>query len=71
MKKALVVGINSYLSSPLRGCINDASGLASIIETHGDGSPNFDVRFETDVQTKSKLKTMIAELFSGINDIGK
>ncbi len=68
MKKALVVGINSYPSSPLRGCLNDASGLASIIETHGDGSPNFDVRLETDVQTKSKLKTMIVELFSGIND---
>ena len=68
MKKALVVGINSYPSSPLRGCINDASALASIIETHGDGSPNFDVRLETDVQTKSKLKTMIAELLSGIND---
>ncbi|MBU1386908.1 MAG: caspase family protein [Proteobacteria bacterium] len=65
MKKALVVGINNYSLSPLRGCINDASGLASIIETHGDGSPNFDVRLETDVKTKSELKTMIAELFSG------
>lgn len=68
MKKALVVGINSYPTSPLRGCINDASGLASIIETHGDGSPNFDVRLETDVQTKSDLKTMISELFSGNSD---
>jgi len=68
MKKALVVGINSYPTSPLRGCINDASGLAYIIETHGDGSPNFDVRLETDVQTKSDLKTMIVELFSGSND---
>jgi len=68
MKKALVVGINNYPSSPLRGCINDASGLASIIETHGDGSPNFDVRLETDVQTKSELKTMIVELFSGNSD---
>ena len=68
MKKALVVGINNYPSSSLRGCINDASGLASIIETHGDGSPNFDVRLETDVKTKSELKTMIAELFSGSSD---
>ena len=68
MKKALSIGINSYPSSPLRGSINDASGLASIIETNGDGSPNFDVRLETDVPTKSKLKTMIVELFSGIND---
>jgi len=68
MKKALIVGINSYPTSPLKGCINDASGLASIIETHGDGSPNFDVRLETDVLTKSELKEMIAELFSGTND---
>lgn len=68
MKKALIVGINDYPSSSLQGCINDASGLASIIETHGDGSPNFDVRLETDVKTKSELKTMIAELFSGNSD---
>jgi len=68
MKKALVVGINNYRSSPLCGCINDASGIATILETHGDGSPNFDVRLESDVQTKSKLKTMIVELFSGNSD---
>lgn len=68
MKKALIVGINDYPSFPLRGCINDAAGLASIIGTHGDGSPNFDVRLETDVKTKSELKTMIAELFSGNSD---
>lgn len=65
MKKALLIGINNYPTSPLRGCINDASGLASIIETDGDGSPNFDVRLETNVETKSKLKNMIVELFSG------
>ena len=69
MKKALVVGINNYLSSPLRCCINDASGVATVLETHGDGSPNFDVRLEIDVKTKSKLKTMIVELFFGNSDI--
>lgn len=68
MKKALVVGINDYPDSKLRGCINDASGLGTILRTHGNGSPNFDVRVETDVQTKSKLKTMIVELFSGKGD---
>ncbi len=68
MKKALIVGINDYALSPLRGCINDATGLASIIDTHGNGSPNFDVRLETDVKTKSYLKTMIAELFSGSSE---
>lgn len=65
MKKALIVGINNYPTSPLRGCVNDASGFSSIMETHGDGSPNFDVRLETDVKTKSELKGMIVELFSG------
>ncbi|MBU0578229.1 caspase family protein [Patescibacteria group bacterium] len=68
MKKALVVGINAYPTAPLRGCINDASAVAAILETNGDGSPNFDVKLETDVQTKSVLKTMIVELFSGTND---
>lgn len=68
MKKALIVGINDYPSSPLHGCINDAAGLASIVETHGNGSPNFNVRLETDVKTKSELKTMIVELFSGSSD---
>jgi hypothetical protein len=68
MKKALVVGINNYPSSPLRGCINDASAFGSIIETHGDGSPNFAVRLETDIPTKSDLKTAIAELFDGVSD---
>lgn len=68
MKKALIVGINSYPTAPLQGCINDASKLANIIETNGNGSPNFDVRLETDVKTKSDLKTMISELFSGSSD---
>ncbi|MER3472397.1 MAG: peptidase C14 [Chitinophagaceae bacterium] len=84
MRKALIVGINNYPSSPLRGCINDASAFRSIIETNGDGSPNFDVKLVTDVPTKSELKRLISDLFSGdsetallyfsghgfINDIG-
>ena len=68
MKKALAIGINSYPSAPLKGCINDAYGLSNILETHGDGSPNFSVRTEVDVATKSSLKTMIVELFSGSSD---
>ena len=68
MKKALIVGINDYPNQPLRGCINDAAGLASILETHGDGSPNFDVRLATDVKSKSQLKNMMTQLFSGSSD---
>jgi len=69
MKKALVVGINEYPSSPLRGCINDASSIATILETNGNGDPNFEVRLEKNVPTKSKLKSMIADLFSGSSDV--
>lgn len=65
MKKALLIGINDYPTAPLRGCINDALSLGSILETHGDGSPNFAVKVETNVKTKSELKTLIVELFSG------
>ncbi|KKR21661.1 MAG: Peptidase C14 caspase catalytic subunit p20 [Parcubacteria group bacterium GW2011_GWE2_39_37] len=68
MKKALVVGIDNYPSSPLHGCVNDASAFGGIIETNGDGSPNFDVRLVTDVATKSELKGLIIDLFSGNSD---
>lgn len=68
MKKALIVGINNYTISPLAGCVNDASSLASVIERHGDGSPNFDIKLETNVPTKSKLKSLIVELFDGDNE---
>jgi hypothetical protein len=69
MKKALVIGINNYKTSPLSGCINDASAFASIIEKNGDGSPNFSVRLKTDITTKADLKTSIIELFDGDSDV--
>lgn len=36
---------------------------------NGDGSPNFEVKLAIDVPTKSELKTLIVELFSGDSDI--
>ncbi len=69
MKKALVVGINNYPNSPLEGCINDATEIANLLETNGDGSRNFDVKLKKDVPTKSELKSLIRELFKGDNDI--
>lgn len=71
MRKALVVGINDYPNSPLRGCVNDALSIKNILETHGDGSPNFDVKLITspDVVDRAKLRSAIDELFSGGCDI--
>lgn len=68
MKKALVVGINNYPADPLKGCINDASGVATLLETNGDGSPNFDVIYKYDVPTKRELKGLISDLFRGDGD---
>jgi len=72
MRKALVVGVNDYPFGALGGCINDANAIANILETHGDGSPNFDVRLMTspsDVVTRASLRKAIEELFSGEPDI--
>ncbi len=72
MKKALVVGINGYLDSPLKGCVKDANNIATILESNGDDSPNFAVRLmtchDTDIK-KSTLREAIEQLFSGDNDM--
>lgn len=69
MKKALIVGIDDYEHpNELNGCVNDAVELASMLETNGDGSPNFDVRriVSSDEEVTSELMhEMIGELFSG------
>jgi hypothetical protein len=72
MKKALVIGINDYPSSPLGGCVNDASALATILESNGDGSPNFGVRMITCPSTnitRPVLREAIEQLFTGDCDM--
>lgn len=72
MKKALVVGINDYPSSPLHGCVNDANSLGAIIESNGDGSPNFGVRMMTCPSTsitRAVLREAIEHLFAGDSDV--
>lgn len=68
MRKALVVGINDYPNSRLKGCVNDASSLGAIIESNGDGSPNFGVRMLTCPSTqitRPVLREAIEQLFAG------
>lgn len=69
MRKALVVGINNYPSAPLRGCVNDAAAFGAIIETHGDGDPNFAVILRTNIAKKGELLGLIEKLFSGDSDV--
>jgi hypothetical protein len=68
VRKALIVGINDYPNSPLSGCVNDANSLGAIIESNGDGSPNFGVKMLTCTSTqitRSVLREAIEQLFAG------
>lgn len=42
MRKALIVGVDHYDHiHPLRGCVNDAYAVNSVLERHSDGTLNF------------------------------
>ena len=43
MKKALIVGLNNYPGRELEWCNNDAIAMTELVESNGDGSPNFEV----------------------------
>lgn len=69
MRKALVVGLNEYPGCPLDWCDNDAIAIQELIETNGDGSPNFDVKLITGTCTKNDLRAAVKQLFEGDADI--
>lgn len=67
MRRALIVGINDYIQSPLHGCIRDANAIAAVLESHGTGSPNFQVLLMTspsDEVTRPRLREAIEKLFA-------
>ncbi len=72
MKKALIVGIDDYPTSPLFGCVNDANAIGTILETDGNGDPNFGVEFMTSPSktvTRPTLREAIELLFTGEPDM--
>lgn len=68
MKKALVVGINSYPFAPLFGCVRDATEISNLLKENEDHTLNFDVLLQADVSKKSKLRELVTELFKGKHD---
>jgi uncharacterized caspase-like protein len=72
MRRALVVGIDDYPTSPLQACVNDAEAIATLLRRNADDSPNFDVRLlaspPTDV-TRPVLRQAIEELFASQADV--
>ena len=72
MRRALVVGINDYPPAPLSGCVNDANAVATVLETHGTESPNFEIRLVTSPPksvTRAQLRKDITKLFATECDI--
>ena len=71
MRKALVVGINSYDRLPrLFGCVSDARAVEAVLARHGDdGSLNFDVGLllasgPNEAVSRKGLKEKVRELFA-------
>ncbi|MGE8191086.1 caspase family protein [Pseudomonas sp. NPDC086278] len=73
MRKGLFIGINHYTYvSPLSGCNADAMAMASVLERHASGRPNFSSKVLTsseDHLTHAMLKQQIQSLFSGDCDV--
>ncbi|CPZ28334.1 caspase domain-containing protein [Staphylococcus saprophyticus] len=75
MKGALIVGIDYYKEvNSLSGCVNDANNVMEVLESHGDGSPNFECNLLTATSIKSAinrrcLKDNVEELFKKDLDI--
>ncbi len=69
MKKALIVGLNDYPGCELEWCDNDAIAMMNLLESNGDGSPNFDTRAIVDSCTRSNLRLAISKLFADDADI--
>jgi len=75
MRKALVVGIDHYTQiSSLRGCVNDAHSVKSVLERNSDGTVNFAVRLvaatgPAEALTRERLKESVRELFADDSEI--
>lgn len=67
MRRALLVGIDTYPFSPLSGCVNDAVTMQKVLSRNEDKSPNFECKLLTTPNesiTKSYLRENIEVLFS-------
>ena len=67
MKRALVIGIDDYPEAPLKGCVNDAIEMKSVLQTLGNGDPNFSVRALTSQDgevTSAAMHEAVEKLFN-------
>jgi hypothetical protein len=69
MRKALIVGINDYPTSPLKGSVADANAVDTVLSADGDGSPNFDNKVITSNVTRTTLRKELKKLFDGDSEV--
>lgn len=70
MRKALLIGINSYENSPLNCCVNDVYSVSKALSKNYDSSVNFSVRtLVNEEATRERLRQSIKELFNGEGEI--
>lgn len=75
MRKALIVGIDYYLSvSQLHGCVTDSFAVKAMLDRHTDGSVNFGVKHmtatgSTDLVKRDELRQAIDDLFAGDGEV--
>ena len=65
-KLALLVGIDDYPTSPLAGCVNDATRVYDLLRRHHDDSPNFECKrlvAPGEQVTRATLKQAVEDLF--------
>ncbi len=66
MKRALIVGINDYPTSPLHGSVKDATKMFELLSKNGDGSPNYHCKLlisdENRVVSRSILEERLEQL---------
>ena len=75
MRRALCVGVDEYGADSLRGCVDDAERMCSVLARNQDGSPNFDCRSFVAPQgtggivTRSELRDSLDQLLCDYADI--
>lgn len=68
-KRALIVGINTYETSTLSGCVADAEAMGKLLEQNADGRLNYDCRVLLDKTedgtpiTRAALRKECTDLF--------
>ena len=71
MGKALVIGIDDYRATPLKGCVGDAREMERLLSHNDDGSRNYDVRLITSDETeisRGSFRKELAALFENDRD---